>query len=75
MTLNIYSGKTDIHAHPSVIPGNWDEFAVKREGDHDTILDIRPWVRRNVCGQPKGLYYICVKGLLSSTYTMKVSEF
>lgn len=39
------------------------------------ILDMRPWVRRRFAQQPTGLYYICVRGELQSSYSLKIKEF
>jgi hypothetical protein len=36
---------------------------------------MRPWVRSHHANQLTGLYYICVKGELSSTYSMRLKEF
>jgi hypothetical protein len=39
------------------------------------ILDMRSWVRRHTGNKTTGLYYICVKGELTSTYSLKLKEF
>ena len=57
------------------IPVNWNDFLIKRENAHDTVLDVQPWFRKNRANAPKGLYYICVYGELTSTYTLNVREY
>ena len=36
---------------------------------------MRPWIRQHRTGKITGLYYICVKGELSSTYSLRLREF
>lgn len=36
---------------------------------------MRPWLRKNVANAETGLYYICVRGELTSTYSLRLREF
>jgi hypothetical protein len=45
------------------------------DDDTELTLDIRPWVRRWAAQKLTGLFYICVKGELTSSYSLKVKEF
>ena len=38
-------------------------------------MDVRAWVRANKLEQAKGIYYFCVRGDITSTYTIKAREF
>ena len=72
--ITLYSGKVDIRANPGKSI-EYDNFQIIREGEHDTILDIHKYGRSNMWGAPTGDYSVCVKGTLTSTYTIKFIEF
>mmetsp|Transcript_30723 Transcript_30723/g.30220 ORF Transcript_30723/g.30220 Transcript_30723/m.30220 type:complete len:125 (+) Transcript_30723:995-1369(+) len=44
------------------------------ENEHDTIFDVRKGLRKHVMDQLDGLFYICVKGVMTSTYQLKVRD-
>ncbi len=74
--LTTYSGRVNMQANPSTIPSKWDDFLIKTDAnDTELILDMRPWVRRHRANQLTGLYYICIKGELTSTYSLRLREF
>lgn len=74
--LTTYSGKTELQATPEKIPDKWEDFKIKADmNETEFILDMRPWIRQHRGGKVTGLYYICVKGLLTSTYSMRLKEF
>ena len=77
--LTTYSGRVTVQANPGSIPTDWKDFKIKSpdaEGlDSEVILDIGPWLRQHLGNSLTGLYYICVRGELMSTYTIKLKEF
>lgn len=75
MTLTTYSGRVQLKGHPGAIPATWEDFAMKSDNDQEMILDVRAWARQMRFGQAKGLYFFCVKGEITSTYSVKVREF
>jgi hypothetical protein len=72
----VYSGRVSLQANPDKIPEKWEDFKIKSDNANDTdlILDMRPWIRKNIGGKLTGLYYFCVKGELTSTYSSRVRE-
>jgi len=73
-----YSGRVSLQANPDTIPEKWTQFKIKtgsQESEPEMILDMRPWVRRHMANKITGLYYICVRGEHTSTYTLKLKEF
>lgn len=75
VTLTTYSGRVILRAHPGSLPTNFEDMAMVADEDQEIILDIRAWVRSHRLNHSTGLYYICVKGEITSTYTIKVREF
>ena len=72
--LQTFSGSIELRANPEFIPENWNDFAIQTDNDYETILDITQ-AKRSELNLLQGLYYICVKGDLTSTYTVKFREF
>jgi hypothetical protein len=61
-----------------VLPTNWTSFKIyANSSDDDTegIIDLRPYIRRWAGQKLTGLYYLCVKGELTSSYSFKIKEF
>lgn len=79
LQITTYSGRVTVQANPGSIPAEWKDFKIKSPDteaeDTEVILDIRPWQRQHMGGSLTGLYYICVRGELMSTYTLKLKEF
>eukprot|EP00347_Sterkiella_histriomuscorum_P020253 403338511 len=75
VTLTTYTGRVEMKFNPGLIPESWEDMHGHNEEDSELILDIRPWLRSHKFNQSKGIYYVCVKGQITSTYTLKVKEF
>ncbi len=74
--MTTYSGRVELQANPDKIPEKWGDFRIKADmNETEFILDMRPWVRQHRAGKLAGLYYICAKGQLTSTYSMRIKEF
>ena len=75
--MTTYSGKASLQINPGTLPDKWENFKLKSEeggSDPEFILDLHDRFRRNFLNQSTGLYYLCVKGELTSTYTLLVRE-
>lgn len=65
-------------ANPSTVPDKWEDFKIHtpdNETSEEVILDMRPWVRQHRGAQLTGLYYVCVYGELTATYSLRLKEF
>ncbi|CDW71154.1 UNKNOWN [Stylonychia lemnae] len=75
ITLTTYTGRVELRFNPGTLPTKWDDFLGKPDEDQEIIVDIRPWQRSRRYQQAKGLYFFCVRGEITSTYTIKAKEF
>ncbi len=73
--LTTYSGRVDIGVNPgSQNATSFENFALMRLDEHESIIDVNGGLRKHRLDQRTGIYYVCVKGVVTSTYSMKVRE-